>query len=204
MFDGTPQTSVRDGTVGSRLWASVGYDVLGGGRWRAIMTCTMQGSDVIDQLEQLSYCGLDCGTCYVRNGHIADHATALLAEFKAMRFEKWGPPLATMNQREFGAFRHAQDALEVLEAWDAMRCEKPCRNGGGSADCKIRECCKASHRLGCWECDRAEQCETLVALRPVNGNLNIDNLRRIKTIGVSGFLAESAEHKRLTFYTDPV
>jgi len=166
------------------------------------MSSAMQGSDASDQLEQLAYCGLHCGTCYLRNGHIADHATALLAELKSMRFEKWGPPLASMNPREFAAFRHAQDALEVLEAWNAMRCERPCRSGGGSADCKIRECCKTSRRLGCWECGQAEQCETLAVLKPVNGNLHIDNLRRIKTIGVSAFLAESAKERRLTFYTD--
>lgn len=168
------------------------------------MTCTMQETSVSDPLEQLSYCGLHCGTCYLKNGHVADHAIALLAEFKTMQFEKWGPPLAKMNQREFGAFRQTQDALDVLEAWDAMRCGKSCRHGGGSADCKIRECCKASHRLGCWECDRAEQCEALAALKPVNGTLNIQNLRRIKTIGASAFLAESTEHRRLTFYSDSV
>jgi len=167
------------------------------------MSAAMQGTGGTDPIEPLSYCGLHCETCYVRNGQIADHAMALLAEFKAMRFEKWGPPLARMNPGEFAAFRHTQDALGVLEAWDAMRCGKPCRSGGGSADCKIRECCKASHRLGCWECGQAEQCETLAFLKPVNGNLNIDNLRRIRTIGVSAFLAESAKQKRLTFYADP-
>jgi hypothetical protein len=168
------------------------------------MSAAMQGPGAIDEIEQLSYCGLNCRTCYVRNGHTADHATGLLAEFKAMRFEKWGPPLARLNPTEFAAFRHTRDALEVLEAWNAMRCEKPCRSGGGSADCKIRECCKASHRLGCWECDQVEQCETLAVLKPVNGNLNIDNLRRIETIGLSAFLAELAKQHCLTFYSDPV
>jgi hypothetical protein len=139
----------------------------------------------------------------VKNGNVADRATALLAELKGMRFEKWGPPLATMNPREFAAFGHAQNALDVLAAWHAMRCEKPCRSGGGSADCAIRECCKTSRRLGCWECDQAEQCPTLAALQPVNGRLNLDNLRRIKAIGLPAFLAESAQQHRLTFYTDP-
>ena len=156
-----------------------------------------------DQIEQLSYCGLCCGTCFVRNGHIVDHATALLAELKAIRFEQWGPPLARTNSKEFAAFRHANDTLEVLQAWNAMRCEKSCRNGGGSAKCAIRDCCEASGRLGCWECDRAEHCEPLAALKSVNGNLNIDNLRRIKTIGLSAFLAESAKHQGLSSYTDP-
>ncbi len=164
----------------------------------------MQGPGETDEIEQLSYCGLHCGTCYLRNGHVADHATDLLAELKAMQFEKWGPPLARLNPTEFAAFRHTNAALEVLEAWNGMRCEKSCRRGGGSPDCKIRECCKASHRLGCWECDRVERCETLAVLKPVNGNLNIDNLRRIATIGLSAFLAESAKQNRLTFYTDPV
>ncbi len=166
------------------------------------MTATMQGPGVTDGIEQVSYCGLHCGTCYLRNGHVADHVMSLLTELKAMRFEKWGPPLARMNPREFGAFRHTQDALDVLEAWNAMRCEKTCRSGGGSGDCRIRLCCKASDRPGCWECDRMEECETLAALKPVNGYLNVDNLRRIRAIGVPAFLAESAKQNRLTFYAD--
>jgi hypothetical protein len=162
----------------------------------------MPVSDDSDRLEQLSYCGLHCGTCHVRNGEVVDRATALVAELKAMRFEKWGPALARMKPREFAAFRHAREALDVLAAWHAMRCEKACRNGGGSADCAIRECCKANRRLGCWECDQAEQCSTLAALQPVNGTLNLNNLRRIKAAGVSAFLAESAKQAQLTFYTD--
>jgi hypothetical protein len=154
-----------------------------------------------DQLE-LSFCGLHCGTCFVRKGHVADHATDLLAELKAMRFEAWGPSLAEMNRKEFGAFRHARHAIDVLTAWGSMRCEKSCRSGGGSADCKIRECCQASQRAGCWECERAETCGVLAALKPVNGRLNIDNIRRIKVVGIPAFLAESAERKGLTFYTD--
>ena len=54
-----------------------------------------------------------------------------------------------------------------------------------------------------WECDRAEHCEPLATLKSVNGNLNIDNLRRIKTIGISAFLSESAKQEGLSFYTDP-
>ncbi len=153
-----------------------------------------------DQLEPLSFCGLHCGTCYLRNGHVAEHATALLAELKAMRFEAWGPAQGELNRKEFGAFRHAQHALDVLAAWNGMRCERACRQGGGSADCKIRECCKASQRAGCWECVRVETCETLAALNPVNGRLHMDNIRRIKRIGVAAFLAETAKHEGLTFY----
>ena len=156
-----------------------------------------------DQLEPLSFCGLHCGTCFIRNGQVADHATDLLAELRAMRFEAWGPQLAELNQKEFGAFRHARPTLEVLAAWNGMRCEKSCRRGGGSADCKIRECCKTNQRSGCWECERAEGCETLGALKPVNGRLNLDNIRRIKVVGVSAFLAECARQKGLTFYVDP-
>ncbi len=47
-----------------------------------------------------------------------------------------------------------------------------------------------------------EECETLAALKPVNGYLNVDNLRRIRASGVPAFLAESAKQNRLTFYAD--
>lgn len=156
-----------------------------------------------DSIEPLSFCGLHCGTCWLRNGNVAEHATDLLAELKAMRFEAWGPAQADLNRKECGAFQHAQQALDVLAAWNHMRCEKSCRSGGGSAECKIRQCCKTSQRAGCWECERAETCEILGVLKPVNGGLYLDNIRRIKKVGVSAFLAESARHNGLTFYVDP-
>lgn len=156
-----------------------------------------------DPLAPLSFCGLHCGTCWLKNGHVADHATDLLAELKTMLFGAWGPSLAELNRKEFAAFQHVQEALDVLAAWNHMRCEKFCRDGGGSADCKIRQCCKASQHAGCWECERVETCELLAALKPVNGRLNLDNIRRIKEVGVSAFLAESAGQKGLTFYADP-
>ncbi len=159
--------------------------------------------DLADQLEPLSFCGLHCGTCYLRNGHVAELATGLLSELKAMRFETWGPRLGEFNPKELGAFRHAQHALDVLAAWDNMRCERACREGGGSAECKIRKCCQTSRRAGCWECARAETCEILAELNPVNGRLHLTNIRCIKSVGVAAFLAEVAEQKGLTFYLDP-
>jgi hypothetical protein len=160
-------------------------------------------SDQSSPLQRISYCGLDCGSCYLKNGNIADHATALFLELHDIQFNKWGPPLANMNAKELASFRHAGQCMEVLKAWDCMRCEKFCKEGGGSAECAVRDCCLNKGYAGCFECERAESCGTLGALKPVNGELNIENIRAIIARGAAAFVKESSQSRKLKFYLEP-
>ncbi len=153
--------------------------------------------------ERLSYCGLDCGTCYLKNGRIADLATTLLSELTEIRFERWGPSLAKLNPLEVASFRHAESCMAVLKAWDCMRCDKFCKHGGGSSKCDIRDCCRNKGLAGCFECERFETCDTLSALKPVNGELNLVNIRKIIADGIDAFVEETSKSRDLKFYLEP-
>jgi hypothetical protein len=153
-------------------------------------------------ISRISYCGLDCGTCYLKNGHIADHAKALYNELCDIQFDKWGAPLANINPKELASFCHAKQCMEVLKSWDCVRCEKFCKDGGGSMQCSIRDCCRERGYAGCFECASAESCDILGMLNPVNGNLNIENIRKIVVNGLAAFIEESSKSVKLKFYDE--
>lgn len=147
----------------------------------------------------IAYCALYCGNCILRTGNIADLARQLLKKFHEIKFEKWAKNLAALSE-EVKAFEKYESCYEVLEAWDLMRCEKSCRKGGGSTDCKIRICCQKKKLDGCWECEYFEDCETLASLKLVNGEININNIRKIKTEGIDKFVEEMSNKEFCDFY----
>lgn len=128
----------------------------------------------------LSYCGIDCGACFIRNSKIADQAQRLLAGFRKVRFEQWAKKLAKLNPRELSAFAKQEACYQVLQAWDAMRCGQTCRSGGGSKRCAIRHCCRKKKLAGCWLCGQSETCPTLGAVLAINGDLNLPKIRQRK------------------------
>jgi len=137
----------------------------------------------------IGYCALYCGNCVLRIGKVADLCGALLEKFHEIKFEKWAKGLAALSE-ELKAFDKYESCYEVLETWEEMRCEKPCREGGGSASCKIRICCQKKNLEGCWECEKFEDCDTLARLKPINGEVNINNIRKIRTEGIDKFIEE--------------
>ena len=137
----------------------------------------------------IGYCALYCGNCVLRIGKVADLCGQLLEKFHEIKFEKWAKGLASLSE-EVKAFEKYESCYEVLKAWEEMRCEKPCREGGGSADCKIRICCRKKNIEGCWECEKFEDCDTLARLKPINGEVNINNIRKIRTEGIDKFIEE--------------
>jgi len=137
----------------------------------------------------IGYCALYCGNCVLRIGKVADLCGALLEKFHEIKFEKWAKGLASLSE-EVKAFEKYESCYEVLKAWEKMRCEKPCREGGGSASCKIRICCQKKNLEGCWECEKFEACDTLAWLKPINGEVNINNIRKIRTEGIDKFIEE--------------
>lgn len=141
-------------------------------------------------LDEISYCGLYCGRCFIRMDKIADLALQLLEKFREVRFEQWAGGLAEMNPGEMAAFAKHGACYEVLQAWDFMRCSAPCRKGGGCPQCAIRACCMEKNAAGCWECDEFEICPVLGCLKPVNGDVNQRNIRRIREVGTERFVEE--------------
>jgi len=128
----------------------------------------------------IGYCALYCGNCVLRIGKVADLCGALLEKFHEIKFEKWAKGLASLSE-EVKAFENYESCYEVLKAWEKMRCEKPCREGGGSTDCKIRICCRKKN---------LEDCDTLARLKPINGEVTINNIIKIRTEGIDKFIEE--------------
>ena len=53
---------------------------------------------------------------------------------------------------------------------------------------------------GCWECEQFEDCDTLAWLKPVNGEVNINNIRKIRTEGIDKFIEEMEGKEFCDFY----
>ncbi len=150
--------------------------------------------------DDISYCALYCGNCFIRMEVISDLARRVLDEFETVKFSRWAGELSHLVP-EMKAFEKYRDCIDVLECWDTgMRCNKSCREGGGSAGCDIRRCCIENRFNGCWQCDAFETCDKLGRLEPLNGTQIIENIRRIKTDGMGGFIAGMKNKKYGDFY----
>jgi hypothetical protein len=140
--------------------------------------------------DMIGYCGLYCGTCPAYTGSIADPASQLRKELRRSKCDKAAAGLAKIPGME--AFEHYRQFDELLAALAKMRCKKPCRAGGGSAQCKVRKCAKEKGLSGCWECDDFRTCATLGVLEEF-GDVDrtyLKNLRKIKRQGPIVFAKE--------------
>jgi hypothetical protein len=61
-------------------------------------------------------------------------------------------------------------------------------------------CCQKKNIEGCWECDYFEDCSTLDWLLPVNAELNINNIKEIRTTGPDKFINEISGEEFCDFY----
>jgi len=135
----------------------------------------------------VAYCGLYCGDCIIKKGEIADLSKALYGKLQKAHLDRIGPGLAKLLN-EFKPLENMELSHSCLKSLSQLRCTRICRQGGGTAACKIRICCQAKHFVGCWECDEFEQCKILSWLEPVNGHAHLKNIRKIKTEGMARFL----------------
>ena len=71
-----------------------------------------------------------------------------------------------------------------------LRCSSPCKKGGGNPDCEIRLCAEKKSFDGCWQCDIFEGCEKLKVLEQFDDPIYVENLRRVKEIGMEKFINE--------------
>ena len=130
----------------------------------------------------IAYCGLYCGECFSYKGKVADLARDLRKELRQTKFDKVAEGIP------FKEFQHYKECYEVLGAMVKLRCKNSCKGGGGNPLCNIRKCCQKNEIEGCWQCDDFETCGKLDFLKPIHGDANLKNLRKIKKAGVAGFL----------------
>src|SRR4030043_1443505 len=128
----------------------------------------------------IAYCGLYCGDCFNYKGEIADLSRDLRKKLREARFETAAQGLS----RYFKEFQNYEQCYEVLGAMVRLRCKRICRGGGGNPYCKARTCCQKKAIPGCWECDEFETCAKLDFLKPIHGDANLKNLRKLRNQGV--------------------
>ena len=132
----------------------------------------------------ITYCGLYCGDCPGYKGEIADLAKELR---KRLREAKIDRAYTFLSQVEKG-YKNYPQCYEVLGLMMKMRCKKVCRKRVRNPGCEIRKCCLEKKYDGCWECEEFETCAKMDWLKPIHGDAPIKNLKRIKRLGMDGFL----------------
>ena len=84
-----------------------------------------------------------------------------------------------------------------LKFISGLKCSKICREREtGSTNCEIRKCCIGKGFYACYECVVFETCEKLKALEELHKDSCVKNLRAIKEMGISNWIASG---KRLWF-----
>ena len=126
----------------------------------------------------IAYCGLYCSDCFGYRGVIADLARDLREESGRSNFDRFAETLP------FKEFQQYKESDTILGAMVRFQCKKACRGGGGPSFCNIRKCCLENGFEGCWECDDFEICNKL-------GERYLVNVKKIKKLGVDGFLAKN-------------
>ena len=119
----------------------------------------------------LAYCGLYCPKCYKNS--VSQAAMVLRREMLA----------ASLRDAcgDNPSLRESEPLRRTLDGLIAMKCPKPCRDGGGTKDCGIRACCLKKGIEGCWECAGFERCQRLKAQF-------VKNIMEIKQRGIENFV----------------
>jgi len=142
------------------------------------------------EIELTAYCGLYCGDCIRYRSKAADLASDLISVLQNVGFDKYAE-VKSLSVKELG---HYKECCKVLEAIVGLQCNNPCRVGGGclTFSCKIVECCQRRGFEGCWECGELEICKEFEFLKPFHGDTSLQNLRKIKELGLSKWV----EHRQ--------
>jgi len=131
-----------------------------------------------------TYCGIYCGDCPRYKAEFSDMCGDLLNEFENSGFSNLAKVIATKNAE----FEKYDGMLSLLKTIASLKCEAPCRLGGGRGEsCEVIMCNKSRGTEGCWDCDDFEQCGKLDFLKPFCEEAPIRNLRKIKIYGVENW-----------------
>ena len=143
-------------------------------------------ADETEDENLISYCGLYCGDCHAFRGKISDLALELRKELRRTQYDKFAKNIQKFDSGK--ELKHFDECYDALGAMVRFRCAQGCRAGGGTANCKIKECCVNAGIEGCWECKEMEKCPKLDVLKPTHGNAGRANLKTIRSKGKAAFL----------------
>ncbi len=139
----------------------------------------------------ISYCGLYCGDCHAFKGKISDLAIELRKELRRTQYDKFANAISKHSLGK--ELKHFDECYNALGAMIRFRCMQGCRAGGGTINCKIKQCCTETGLQGCWECKEMEKCTKLDVLKPSHGKANIKNLKNLRKKGKAEFLKGNRE-----------
>jgi hypothetical protein len=139
------------------------------------------------QSSEVAYCGLYYGDCIIRNGKIGALSGKLIESIETSDFLKLTVGLPKIMP-EFEPLKDYQILKRSLSTMKKLDCVKLCKEGGGSTACRIKECCTEKSLEGCWDCEDFADCKTLAWLNPVHSGSNVQNIVRIRKIGMELFL----------------
>jgi hypothetical protein len=135
-----------------------------------------------DPTNLVSYCGLFCNACGIRQGKIKTAVNNLRDIIAVYGFDKLMPELAEWEP----SFRHYNEFYQVMDGLVKMFGSCPgCLQGGGDPNCKVRSCTKQKGYRTCAECSEAEACETLAPYREGYGLATA--LQSIRQDGIEGY-----------------
>ncbi|MEW6265368.1 MAG: DUF3795 domain-containing protein [Thermodesulfobacteriota bacterium] len=138
-----------------------------------------------------SYCGLCCRDCIPSREDFFGLINRLEEMLAELQFEHYAELKTEINKD----FEEYPKFLSLLRHIKGLRCERPCRLGGGKPRCKIRLCAQSKGLEGCWQCKARGQCSLLDRLRGIHPRLDY-HLDLIEEMGPAHWLARRKEHYR--------
>jgi hypothetical protein len=132
----------------------------------------------------VAYCGLYCGDCFMRDGTVADMARDLRKKLREVEFGRVARALSGFLK----PLAEYDKCYAALGSMVRLRCRRPCTEGGGNPQCRIRLCVRRKGLRGCWECAEFGGCKKLRFLAAVHGDAHLRNLRRLKRGGIAKFI----------------
>jgi hypothetical protein len=141
--------------------------------------------------EYTAFCGLYCRDCIPSHRRFFAAVRELRKMLDDLQFRHYAELKSGRHPafRKYGAFQDALAAIAELE------CPAPCTQGGGKADCPVRQCVLSKGYRGCWECEGRTECEPIRAMLAVHPNL-LRHLDLIRSKGLTEWLKERKSHYR--------
>jgi len=143
-----------------------------------------------DSERYTAYCGLFCRDCIPSTTKLFELTDELRQLLERLGFEHY----AALKSRRMPNLKGYSTFAQVLGEIPSLRCEAPCREGGGNPQCRVRQCAVEKGHRGCWECSQFVSCELLQPLRDFHGDNINHNLGMIQQHGTARWIAHRAKH----------
>ena len=136
-----------------------------------------------------AFCGICCLDCIPSDRQLFAAVAELKKRLSEVQFEKY----AGLKSTRIEVFKAYPTFIDVLNSIAALECRTPCREGGGPADCAIRDCCLRKHYEGCWACSDNRTCPLLVRIKSIHANTQY-HLDLISKVGLENWLSQRRAH----------